>query len=253
MVTIQRAKLEQQLIAAIAANLQRPELEQECIREFSAQLKTRIELEEKLARDAELNRPHLETERSELQRQARHLVDAIAMHGISTFISAQLETVESRLKEIERLLNAEPAAKLPTFTDEQIREFLQQERQNFCDALAGGSELARLEIHKRINKLIVTPKETLDGAVLEITGDVELFLGEDVLLGVPLEGIAEHYIGLPLCFQGCMLDPSLPLARSTFFRTHSASGTPGTGMACRKKHRSTMHRWWVSLGSSRAK
>jgi site-specific DNA recombinase len=207
-VTIRRERLEQQLIAAIAANLQRPELEDECVREFSAQLKARLELEEKLAREAELNSPKLEQERSELKKQAEHLVDAIAQHGMSSFLSAQLATVESRLAEIEHLLTAQPAAKLPTFTDEQIQEFLRQERQNFCEALTGDPEVARREIQKRITNLIVTPKETPDGAVLEVTGDVGLFRG-DVLLGVSLEGISEQYIGgIPL--SGVVLYPSLP-------------------------------------------
>lgn len=199
-VTIKRERLEQQLIAAIAANLQRPELEQELINEFSAQLKARVEMEENLAREAELNSPKLEAERSELVKQAEHLVDAIAKHGISSFLSAQLETVESRLADIERLLSAKPATKLPTFTDEQIREFLRQERQNFCEALAGDPEFARQEIQKRIKKLVITPKETPEGAVLEVTGDMELFRGGDVLLGVSLEGIAQHYIPFSVPF-----------------------------------------------------
>jgi hypothetical protein len=59
-VTIRRERLERQLIAAIAANLQDPVLEQECVREFSAQLKARIELEEKLAQEAESTSPQLD-------------------------------------------------------------------------------------------------------------------------------------------------------------------------------------------------
>ena len=43
--TILRDRLEQQLIAAISANLRRPKLEQELIEEFTAQLKRRLELE----------------------------------------------------------------------------------------------------------------------------------------------------------------------------------------------------------------
>jgi hypothetical protein len=137
--------------------------------------------------------------------------EGLADYGISSFLSAQLETVESRLAEIERLLTATPAAKLPTFTDEQIREFLREERQNFCDALAGDPELARQELQKRIKKLILTPKETPAGAVLEVSGDVELFRREDVMLRVSLEGIAQHYIAgsIPVAI---VLDPSVSLA-----------------------------------------
>ena len=209
-VTIRRERMEHQLIAALSANLLDPRLTEVRSREFAEQLKARIELEEKLAREAELNRPALERERLALEIQARHLVDAIAQHGISSLLSAQLETVESRLGEIERLLSAKPAASMPSFTDEQIRGFLHKECQDFCELLTGDRELARQEIHKRIKNLIVTPKETPGGAVLEVSGDVELLRTGDVLLGSSLERTSEHYT-LHRILITVVLDPSLPL------------------------------------------
>ena len=191
--TISRVRLEQQLIAAISANLGRPELEQQIIDEFASQLKSRLELEQKLAREAEMNIPNLEQERSELVKQAERLVDAIAQHGISSFLSAQLETVESRLAEIDRKLTAKPATRLPSFTDKQIREFLRQQRQRFCDALVEEPEFAKRQIQKHIKELVVTPRKFLNGGVLEVSGDVELFRREDVLLGVSMERHSEQY------------------------------------------------------------
>jgi hypothetical protein len=149
----------------------------------------------------------LEQERSELEKQARHLVDAISQHGYSPFLSAQLAGVESRLKEVERLLSTKPAPKLPTFTDEQIRGFLQKESEDFCELLKGDPERARQEIQKRIKKLVMTPKETPNGAVLKVSGDIELLRTGDVLDEIPLEGIAQHYM-LPVA---ATLDPSLTL------------------------------------------
>jgi len=130
-VTILRTRLEQQLIAALSTNLMDSRLEEERTREFAAQLKARIELEEKLAREVEVNRPALEKERSELNSRGRRLGEAIATLGLSAFVAEQLRTVESRLAEIDRLLTSKPAAKLPNFTDEQITEFLQKECKNF--------------------------------------------------------------------------------------------------------------------------
>jgi hypothetical protein len=66
----------------------------------------------------------LKEERSELERQAARLVDAISKHGISSFLSAQLASIESRITEVDRLLVAKPPAKLPQFSDVQIRNFL---------------------------------------------------------------------------------------------------------------------------------
>jgi site-specific DNA recombinase len=211
-VTIRRERLEQQLIAAISRNLLDPQLEEERSCEFAAQLRARIELEEKLAREAQLNGPALEKERSALEIQARNLVDAIAQHGMSSFLSAQLETVESRLQEIEHLLNAKSALQLPSFTDAQIREFLRKVCRDFCEVLAGDREMARQEIQKRIKNLVLTPKETADGFVLEVNGDVELFRGGNVMLGVSMEGIAQHYALPRFVLANVVLDPSLPVA-----------------------------------------
>jgi hypothetical protein len=209
---IRRERLEQQLIAAIAANLLDPRLEEERAREFAAQLNSAIELEEKLAREAELNGAKLEGERSELESQARNLVDAITKHGISPFISAQLATAEARLAEIERRLNAKPATTLPRFSDQQIREYLREECQDFSDALGGDPEVARREIQKRIKNLIITPKKTPEGTMLEVTGDVDLFRGgSDVLLGVSLERNSQQYIASQPFVFNAVLNPQLSL------------------------------------------
>jgi len=102
--------------------------------------------------------------------------------------------------------------KLSTFTEEQIREFLRKECTNFCDALAGDPLAARQEIQKHIRNLVLTPKETPDGVVLEVTGDVALLRTGDVLVESPMEGIAEHYIDASISLAGVILNPSLPVA-----------------------------------------
>ncbi len=210
-VTILRTRLEKQLIAALSTNLLDPRLEQELSRQFVAQLKARIEMEEKLAREAVSNSAELKEEQSDLQVQAEHLADAIARHGLSSVLSLRLSTLEARLAEIERQLAAKSLAKLPTFSDEEIREFLHKECKDFCEILVGDPELAKQEIQKRIKRLVLTPKRTPNGTVLEVSGDVGLFQREGVMVNNSLEGIAQHYISPPLRFEGCTLDPSLPL------------------------------------------
>jgi hypothetical protein len=88
---------------------------------------------------------------------------------------------ETSLLTGERLLRAKPVAKLPTFTEDQIANFLRKECQGFCELLKSDPERARGEIQKRIKKLILTPKETPAGAVLEVSGDIELLRTGDVL------------------------------------------------------------------------
>lgn len=191
--TIKKERLEEQLLAAISCNLQRPEVEQELLRDFRSQLKERLEFEEKLAQEAEQNSSNLDNERLALVRQAEHIVDAIAQHGISSFLSAQLQSIEVRLAEIERSQSAKKASNLPTFSDDTIREFLRRQRRDFCEALAGDPAVARQEIRKHIKRLVITPRKTLNGDVLEVTGDVDLFCSTDVMLGVSMERDSEHY------------------------------------------------------------
>lgn len=210
-VTIPQRKLEQQLLTALAANLLDPRLEELRTESFGEQLKAALEEESRLAREATLNDSQLKQERSELQRQAGNLVDAIAKHGISPLLSTQLATVESRLADIARMLTAKPEPKMPPFSKDEIRTFLRQKAQQFCDVLVGDPALARQELQKRLTKLVLTPKHTAEGAVLEVTGDIGLFVGDDVMHINSLEGIAQHYINASLPLVCIVLDPSLAL------------------------------------------
>jgi hypothetical protein len=73
-------------------------------------------------------------------------------------------------------------------------------------------ETARQEIQGRIKKLVLTPIETPNGAVLEVSGDVELLRTGDVLDESPLEGIAQHYALPRIVLSDLVLDLSLPFA-----------------------------------------
>jgi DNA invertase Pin-like site-specific DNA recombinase len=206
--TIKWQPLEQQLIAAISKNLLDPQLEQQRIKDFRAQLQAAIELEEKLASESASNGYKLKEERSDLEQQAVRLADAIGQHGYSVVLSAQLSKLESRMAEIDRLLAAKPASKVPKFTDEQIREFLRQESKDFCDALTSDPEFARQEIQKRIKRLVLTPKETPEGPVLEVSGDVALLRTGDVLVESLIQRTSEQYIGISTLLAGITLMPT---------------------------------------------
>jgi hypothetical protein len=114
------------------------------------------------------------------------------------------------MAEIDRPPAAKPASKLPKFTDVQIREFLRQESKDFCDALTGDPEFARLEIQKRIKKLVLTPRETPEGAILEVSGDVALLRTGDVFVESPIQQTSQQYIGVstPLA---CIILNAAPL------------------------------------------
>lgn len=85
---------------------------------------------------------------------------------------------------------------------------LRKECQDFCQLLKGDPEIARREMQKRIKKLILTPKETPKGTLLEVSGDIEPLRTGDVLDESPIEGTSQQYT-LPVSMT---LDPSVPEA-----------------------------------------
>ena len=114
--------------------------------------------------------------------------------------------------EIDRLLNAKPTPTLPTFSEDEIREFLGKESKDFCQVLMGDPEVAKREIQKRIKKLVLTPKQTPNGTVLEAIGDVGLFQSEGVMVDSLMEEIAQHYTGFRIPLASVVLTPSSPLS-----------------------------------------
>jgi hypothetical protein len=200
-------------LAALSANLLDPRLEEERVQSFRDQLKATLAAETRRALETASQDSQLKEELAGLKKEQENLVDGIAKHGFSTALSARLAAVESRIAQIHRLRDAGVEPKVPEFTTEEIREFVQRKSQEFANILAGDAATAREQLRKRITKLVLTPKETQDGSVFEVTGDVSLLQGAgDVMLTNSLEGIAEHYIGASISLAGVILNPSLPLA-----------------------------------------
>ena len=211
--TIPQRKLERQLLAALAANLTDPRLEEERAQALLDQLKARLDAQTRRAREAASLDSQLKEELAHLNKEQANLVDAIARHGLSEGLSARLTSVENRISQIRRLRDAGVEPKVPGFTIEEVREFLRRKAQEFTNILVGNAETSRAQLQKSITKLVLTPKQTPDGSVFEVTGDIDPFYGSgDVMLTNSLEGIAQHYIGASVSLAGVRLDPSLPLA-----------------------------------------
>jgi hypothetical protein len=103
----------------------------------------------------------------------------------------------------------QPAGQTPTFSTQQINEFLKRKSRVFADVLTCDPTRAKQELQKHITKLVLTPKETPNGCVFEATGDVALFVGEkeDVMVTNSLEGNAQHDSLPPIPLAGVFLHP----------------------------------------------
>jgi len=65
---------------------------------------------------------------------------------------------------------------------------------------------------KAHQKLVLTPKQTADGTVFDVTGDVELLQDKGgVMLNSSMEGTAQHYISTPIALRTWCSTQALPI------------------------------------------
>ena len=212
-VTILQTKLEGQLISALVKNLLRPELAEELFLLFQQSVTTTLENEARLAEESANRSTELHQERAKLLNEAQNIAEAIAQQRISPVLSRRLAQTEARLSEIDDLLSAPRQVEFPTFSAEEIRSALRDQSQRLVEILTGDKAAAKQELQRRIDKLILTPRETPTGWVLDISGSIGLFTGaSDEMLTNSLEGIGQHYALPRIELTGVVLDPSLPVA-----------------------------------------
>ena len=65
-----------------------------------------------------------------------------------------------------------------------LREFLYGRAAEIGELLRGDVEIARLALAKHVDRLVLTPKSTPDGPLLEVSGDIEIFNGNEEGEGV---------------------------------------------------------------------
>ena len=76
----------------------------------------------------------------------------------------------------ERLAEMNQPRDLAISVDD-LRQFLCEKAAELGAMLRGDVETARQALAKHIDQLVLTPRQTLDGPLLEVFGDVELFSG----------------------------------------------------------------------------
>jgi hypothetical protein len=186
--------LESQLIEAIARNLSNPQTMENICSYFEEQLSKILQREARYQQTAGGQRKELLSEQARLQKQAGNITGAIAEHGLSGLLSEQLKMIEAKLKEVaKRLTTPAPTIEF-NFSRKEIRDFLEREAQNLSDALSADRPIARQEIQKRIQKLVLTPTKQA-GVLFDVTGDVQLFASvDDGMQSNSLERFAQQYI-----------------------------------------------------------
>ncbi|HWR14901.1 MAG TPA: recombinase family protein [Terriglobales bacterium] len=192
-VTIAQRKLEDQLLTALSRNLLDRTNQEALVRAVAEQVKIKLEAEASRARHATERQAELKQEKAKLMKKAANLAEAIAELSMSATLKAELQAVERRLSDLDRLLTPATAVTVPSFSEEEFREFVRRKSQELVDVLLGDPVVARRELQRRISKLVLTPRRLVGRRTLEVTGDVSLFTRPDVMLTNSSGGIGEHY------------------------------------------------------------
>ena len=157
---------------------------------FSEELQRRLrQIQEESARAASgVNL--LQERRRELKTKADNLAEAIAAMGHSPTLLSQLATVETQIARIDQDLAEINTPRDLEVTMADLRKFVAEKALDLQAVLRADVTEARQALAKHIEKLVLTPKETLDGPVLEVSGDVDLFGGDErVMQLVARDGI----------------------------------------------------------------
>lgn len=203
--TILEQDLDEQLFAALGAQFADPEVLGDTLAELERAVKKMAEA----GHEACSRRPHIERELAATNRRVQNLVEAVAQHRISAALSEELERAELRRDELKASLAA-ASTPAPTFTTDELREFLQRQMGRFAEILAEDRALAREELRKRIDKIILTPRDTPEGPALVASGDLRLFAtGDDgALQRSSFHRFSQQYTQLAVPLRPIILIPS---------------------------------------------
>lgn len=207
---ISQRRLEQQLLNALSRNLLDHTNQEALVSAVAVQVRINLEAEASRARQATERQVELKQERSRLMKQAANLAAAIAELSLSSTLKAELQAVEARLGELDKILSPAVAVAVPSFSEEEIRDFVQRKSQELVDVLLGDPVVARRELQRRITKLVLTPRRLVGRRTFEVTGDVSLFSRPDVMVTNSTGGIGEHYNQLPTTTVGDHLGDLMP-------------------------------------------
>jgi hypothetical protein len=115
----------------------------------------------------------------ELKSKAANVAEAIAAIGHSPSLLAQLATIEAEIGKLDEQLATLNQPQEISTSLEELRTFFSERALELRTVLRADVDRAREALAKHIKKLVLTPKDTPQGPVFEVSGDVEVFDGGD--------------------------------------------------------------------------
>jgi len=201
-VMIRQDRLEEQLLAGLTQKLLRPDMLEYAVQRFAEKLQKRLKEIEEEQRSLASGITALQGRRAELKAKGTNLAEAIAAMGHSPTLLAQLSAVERDIERIDEKIAQTNTPKDLSLSMQRLREFVTEKTLDLQSVLKGDVAAARRALANHIEKLTLTPKETLEGVVLEVSGDVDLFAGDERVMQLvaraclKLSTLAAHHSAL---------------------------------------------------------
>jgi site-specific DNA recombinase len=177
--TVPRRVLEERLLGALARNLQSATLRAELVREFHEKGGKAWEERAREAAKATASVPQLRQRHRELECQARNLAQSIAASGESKILRETLDSVEAEQKTVEQLLAVADQPEEKPLPVEVIEEFLERKMNDLISVFQSDPERTKLELRKRVTRLVLEPRHTSEGPMYEVTGDIRVLAGDE--------------------------------------------------------------------------
>ena len=172
---IRRDRLEEQLLAGLEKRVLTPEMVQYAFERFQTEVQRRLDEVRRQADHAADGVGALQHKRQELKSKAANIAEAIAAIGHSPTLLAQLATIEAEIGRLDDQLSTLNQPLEISASLEDLRSFFCEKALELRTLLRGDVERARQALAKHIEKLVLTPKETPEGPVFEVSGDVDVF------------------------------------------------------------------------------
>ncbi len=189
-ITIRQDRLEDQLVDGLIQKVLRPDMLEYVLQRFAEETQKRLKEIAAEHERAANGVNDLREQRSQLKAKANNLAEAIAAMGHSPSLLAQLSRVEREIEAIDRKLAQLNTPQDVSVSLERLQEFIAEKAAGLRSILKSDVAIARRALANHIQRLVLTPKETPEGAMLEVSGDVDLFAGDErVMQLVARDGI----------------------------------------------------------------
>jgi site-specific DNA recombinase len=183
--TIRQDRLESQLVTALEQRILKPQFIDYTLQRFHDELQKRLAEIQRQATGLD----DLRRERQQLQAKVDRLAEAIAEAGHSPAILGKLASFEAQIAELDRRMDACKPRDLSAAVGE-VRGFVYKNVMQLRKLLHDDAEKSKPILARHIGQLILNPKETPEGPVYEVSGELDLLpAGGDVMQVVARDGI----------------------------------------------------------------